>query len=329
MVAERAGVSVATVSYVLNNTRYVSPKLRDRINKAIEELNYHPDMIARSMVKKESRMLTIIANNLSNSMYGEIIMEFEKAAMAKGYFTNICSGYLNLQQYLGMIIARRIDGLYFASVPRKVQQADIDQLLGNGIRVACGNYLLPDEKRVSRIDMDYDDGLRQVVMHLKALRHDNIAYVNGFSRDDASDLRYRAFLRAMDEFYPGKQVHTVFGSGPDQMTEVEGYPLAMELLKTWPDTTAIVCTSDLLAYGVINAVRESGRRIPEDVSIVGVEDLNTSRFINPPLTTLTFNRTQFSETIVNLLTREGAPGSELIPMRLVVRSSTGPSRASC
>ena len=95
MVAERAGVSVATVSYVLNNTRYVSPKLRDRINKAIEELNYHPDMIARSMVKKESRMLTIIANNLSNSMYGEIIMEFEKAAMAKGYFTNICSGYLN------------------------------------------------------------------------------------------------------------------------------------------------------------------------------------------------------------------------------------------
>ena len=166
-------------------------------------------------------------------------------------------------------------------------------------------------------------------MHLKALRHDNIAYVNGFSRDDASDLRYRAFLRAMDEFYPGKQVHTVFGSGPDQMTEVEGYPLAMELLKTWPDTTAIVCTSDLLAYGVINAVRESGRRIPEDVSIVGVEDLNTSRFINPPLTTLTFNRTQFSETIVNLLTREGAPGSELIPMRLVVRSSTGPSRGSC
>lgn len=99
-VAQKAGVSISTVSYVLNKSRYVSPKLTKRVKDAIDALGYTPDMAARSMVTQKSQMLTIIANDLANSMYGEIVMAIERAAVARGYFINICSGQLPLKEYI-------------------------------------------------------------------------------------------------------------------------------------------------------------------------------------------------------------------------------------
>ena len=154
-VAKKAGVSVSTVSYVLNTSRYVSPKLTQKVMDAVEELGYAPDMAARSMVTKRSRILTIIANDLTNSMYGEIVMAIEREAVKRGYFINICSGQLPLKEYVKTMIGRRIDGVYFASVPGKVSVEDIEQLLDNDIAIACGNYLLPDEKRVNRVEVNY------------------------------------------------------------------------------------------------------------------------------------------------------------------------------
>ena len=325
MVAKRAGVSVSSVSYILNDTRYVSPKLKEKVYKAIEELNYYPDMVARSMVTKESKMLTIIANNLLNSMYGEIIMEFEKAAMEKGYFVNICSGLFSLKQYVGMMLARRIDGLYYASLPEKVEPSDINNLLNNDVSIVCGNYLLPHEDRVNRVDIDYYGGMELAIEHLVGLKHKNIVYLNGFQQDFEMDVKGKAFLEIMKSRYGQEEPKVIYGFGTDKLTDIEGKILLNTLLQKYPDTTAIICYSDLMAYGVLQELHRMRISVPEDISVIGIENLNTSQFTYPPLTSLSFERSEFSKKVVdimieNIKTKKIKSG--LVPMNLCVREST-------
>ena len=197
MVARKAGVSVSTVSYVLNTSRYVSPKLTEKVMAAVEELGYTPDMAARSMVKKRSQILTIIANDLTNSMYGELLMAIEHEAVQRGYFINMCSGQLPLKEYIKSMIGRRVDGVFFASVPDKVTETDINQMLSNDIVVACGNYILPGEKRINRVEVDYDSGIKQAVQHLIGLGHKEIVYLNGLREGEGIDLKCKA-MKATD-----------------------------------------------------------------------------------------------------------------------------------
>ena len=284
-VAKKAGVSVSTVSYVLNTSRYVSPKLTQKVMDAVEELGYAPDMAARSMVTKRSRILTIIANDLTNSMYGEIVMAIEREAVKRGYFINICSGQLPLKEYVKTMIGRRIDGVYFASVPGKVSVEDIEQLLDNDIAIACGNYLLPDEKRNAFIE----------------------------------------FMKEQGEEEPS----VLYGFGADSLTDKEGRLLAQQLVRKYPDATAVICYSDLMAYGVLQQLRAFGFRVPQDISVVGIENNITSNFTNPPLTSLSFDRNEFARAIVECLLGEiegGQLSRRLVKMQLCVRESTAKPR---
>lgn len=323
-VAKKAGVSVSTVSYVLNTSRYVSPKLTQKVMDAVEELGYAPDMAARSMVTKRSRILTIIANDLTNSMYGEIVMAIEREAVKRGYFINICSGQLPLKEYVKTMIGRRIDGVYFASVPGKVSVEDIEQLLDNDIAIACGNYLLPDEKRVNRVEVNYGGGIKQAVKHLIGLGHKKIVYLDGFEKDYVPDEKRNAFIEFMKE--QGEEEPSVlYGFGADSLTDKEGRLLAQQLVRKYPDATAVICYSDLMAYGVLQQLRAFGFRVPQDISVVGIENNITSNFTNPPLTSLSFDRNEFARAIVECLLGEiegGQLSRRLVKMQLCVREST-------
>lgn len=323
-VAQKAGVSISTVSYVLNKSRYVSPKLTKRVKDAIDALGYTPDMAARSMVTQKSQMLTIIANDLANSMYGEIVMAIERAAVARGYFINICSGQLPLKEYIRTMIGRRIDGVFFASVPGKVEVRDIDNLIENNVAIVCGNYLLPQENRVSRVDIDYEGGMKQAITHLKGLGHKNIAYIDGFVKDYELDEKRNSFLRYMKEMGETKP-RLVYGFGPEKLTDVEGRLLAQQLIRKFPDTTAVICYSDLMAYGVLQQLHSFGFRVPEEISVVGIENNITSNFTNPPLTSLSFDRNEFAIEVIDALIRqieEGELTQKRVQMQLCVRDST-------
>ncbi len=323
MVAERAGVSLPMVSYVINNSHPVSEKTKKKVLQAIEELNYVPDAAAQSMVTKHSKSFMVVSNSITNPMYGEIILEFEKTAFSYGYSTLICSGYLDLGKYVPSIVAKRVEGLYFASVPGKVKQCDIDYLIENKIKICCGNYLLPNENRVNRIDLDYDDGMRQIVEYLVRLGHKKIIYANGFNEDYELDVRRDAFIRYALE--GKKQDGRIFyGNNLGNMNVSEGYELGKKILSSGVKFDACVCVSDMFAYGVMKAFREGGLRIPEDVSVVGFENLTFSEIISPRLTSVSFSRAEFSSTLVRQLIgslKSDTISKELIPVEICERDS--------
>lgn len=329
-VARHARLSVATVSYVLNNSRGVSKKSREKVLAAVKQLNYHPDMAARTMVMNESRMITVIANDLSNSMYGEIIIEIEKAAMRKGYFVTICSGSLALSEYLNIILARRIDAVFIASIPSKVSSNDIKAFIDNGVRVICGNYLLGDSKNIHRLDVDYRNGIKLALEYLKAHGHTKISYLNGFRENYELDERFHAFCEVMSELFPSEPLRVVFNpEGPEMMMETEGAVIAEQMLKIYPETTAVLCSSDFIAFGALNCFLERGIKVPEDISVIGMENTIIGKFSNPPLTSVSFSREEFGKKVVDIVVKSGVSEdvqSEHVEMEICERKSVGAPR---
>lgn len=324
MVAERAGVSLPMVSYVINNSRPVSPKTRQKILQAIDELNYTPDVAAQSMVTKRSKCFTIISNHMTNPMYGEIILEFEKAAFSAGYSTNICGGELELRQYMPTLVARRIDGLYFSSIPSKVTQADINFLIENGVVICCGNYLLPNETRVNRLDVDYEQGMKKALAYLKKTGHKKVIYANGFSKGYPLDIRYESYQKYAAEFGFETGNTVFYGKGPQEMNNPEGYELGKQIIASGIEFDACVCTSDMFAYGVMQAFKEGGISIPDDVSVISFENLLFSDLITPKLTSVSFDRVEFANVLLQQLiesVRFGTVTKKMISMEVFVRDS--------
>ena len=323
MVAKKAGVSVSTVSYVLNSSRYVSPKITKKVLDAVHDLDYSPDMAARSMVTKRSQILTIVANDLSNSMYAELVMAIEREAVKCGYFINIFSGQLPLGEYIKYMTARRVDGMFFSSVPDKATREDIQKLLSNDIAIASGNYLFADEPNISRVDVDYKSGMKQAVDHLVSLGHKKIAYLNGL-KQGKNEAKEQGFV----EFMKGKGLdpsRIVYGFGENFLTEKEGRILTDEILKKFPDTTAIICYSDTMAYGVLQQLQVLGYKVPEDFSVIGIENHVTSNFTNPPLTSMSLDREEFAREVINALIKKiekNEHSEAYVKMQLCVREST-------
>jgi DNA-binding LacI/PurR family transcriptional regulator len=326
MVAQRAGVSHATVSYVLNKSKYVSPELTKRVEAAVKELNYVPDIIARSMHKKESKMLCVIANGLTNSMYGEIVMEFEKEAVKRGFATNVGSGVCDLSVYVETILSRRIDGVFFTSSPKLVAKKDVDILFKNNVAVTFCNHILPEEERVNRLDLDYRNGMEQAVDYLLSLGHKNIGYLNGLPENYTPDVKCETFKKAAAEKLGRKNPPIVFNDFSETFNDAEGYVLMERLLQKDKSVTAVICVSDMVAYGAVKCLKDKGISVPGDISIVGFENLTISNFIDPPLTSLSFDRNKFAEAGVESLLntiQNNTYTKTLLPMELVIRKSAG------
>ncbi len=324
MVAEEAGVSLPMVSYVVNNTRPVSDKTKKKILAAIEKLNYVPDLAAQSMVKQKSKLLTIVANNITNPMYGELIVEFEKEAFKRGYSTNICTGFLELREYIGAIVARHVDGLYFASNPINVREQDLEYLTTNDVKIACGNYLLPSVTNVNRFDLDYADGMRQAIEYLVQTGHKKIIYANGFEKTYEFDERCKAYKKYIKELSPTSGEIIFYGYGPKAMNDSEGYKVGQEIARSGLEFDAVICTSDMFAYGVLQALQQNGVSVPERASVIGFENLSISEFCYPRLSSVTFDRQLFAAKLVTSLIetiQHGTVSSELIPMSLFLRDS--------
>ena len=197
-VAKLAGVSTATVSYVLNGSRNMSEKTQKRVLDAVEQLNYKPDMVARSMSTNETMQLSLMVNDITNPFFSEIILGFETAAMEKGYFVNVCTGQKDINSYFDNYIARRIDGVYIAAVPYRFDMKRLYALAANGIKVVVSGNAEADLKKVSSIEIDYVDGMNRAMDHLYRLGHRRIAYISGLSRKHRFDKRVETYLAAVD-----------------------------------------------------------------------------------------------------------------------------------
>lgn len=323
-VAKRAGVSTATVSRVLNNIDVVKDATRARVMRAVAELNYQPNLHARSLAGGKSRTLGIVVSNMENPFFFDIFNAVDAEAQAHGYDVVIANtGYKSelLMRSVRLMIGRRVAGL--AAVVSEMAPQMIAEINASKIRTVFYDVGTAS-KTISNIRVNYRRGIEQVVDHLYALRHRRIAYIGHHSALGPTSERERSFIDVLS-----RHSGTACRVATDQDGLQGGYDAAREVLASGFDATAFVCVNDFMAAGALRAIRESGRRVPRDISVTGFDNIKLSEFCSPPLTTVDIPRDSVGQMIFRtLVPDEGAgrsPGRDIvIDPELIVRESTGP-----
>jgi DNA-binding LacI/PurR family transcriptional regulator len=325
-VAKKAGVSSATVSRVLNNPSAVKNSTRARVLRAARDLNYHPNLHARSLARGHSRTLGIILSNMENPFFFDIFNTLESLARGRGYEAVVANtGYRSEQlvSSIQLMIGWRVAGL--AVIVSEMDDHLIQTIIDS--RVPCVFYDVgKPAQTITNVRVDYRQAVNKTVEYLHSLGHSRIAFVGHHAALGPINERRTAFLEAVARFAPGAQTHVTEGAdGLDG-----GRQAAHEILASGFDPTAIVCVNDFMAVGVLRELRAKGVRVPKDISVTGFDNIGLSEFCSPPLTTVHIPRDQIGRTIFEFLVPDArhprSKGREVvISPELVVRESTGPA----
>jgi LacI family transcriptional regulator len=330
-VAHRAGVSKSTVSHVINQTRIVSLDTRDRVLQAINALDYRPSGIARSLVSQRTKTAGLLISDVGNPFYHDVIMGVEEVALAHGYSIFLCNtGYDSARgmKFIQSLIERSVDGVLFMSSSMQIEM--VDDLINRHIHPVVldwGGAQVQD--LAATITIDFSIGLCQAVKHLVDLDHRRIAYVSGPLDFWTSRFRRDAFFAALElNGLDPAQVFVTQGN-----LRIEGGRRALdELIHATPRPTAVVAANDLTALGILWAARNHGLNIPNDLSIIGLDDIDLVSRVTPPLTTIALPRFEIGklamETLLAMVDDRASNTRQVVPTRLVVRSSTARSVSS-
>jgi len=325
-VASRAGVSIATVSRAVNRIPTVDPELARRVWKAIDEVGYLPNTQARALVSGRSRMLGLIVSEITNPFFPELVQEFENLAVAQGYEVMIGSTNYDptrTESLIRRMLQRNVDGV--AVMTFGIEEDLVQKLVEREfplVFVDAG----PALPNIRLVKVNYGEGIRQAVQHLAALGHRSIAFISGPLRLRSATARRDAYLKSMTEL--GLIVP------PEHLVEgdhtMEGGIGAMErLIQLAELPTAVLCSNDMTAIGVLHALFRTTHNVPRDISVVGFDDIHLSQFMLPPLTTVQMSCKDLATAAVEALRAgverdhpKAAKTEWQVPTRLVVRQST-------
>ncbi|MFN2532815.1 MAG: LacI family DNA-binding transcriptional regulator [Pyrinomonadaceae bacterium] len=330
-VAREAGVSTATVSHVLNKTRFVSEETRLKVVRAIERCNYYPNAHARSLASGRSHTIGLLVSDISNPFFPELAKSVEDVAFERGYDVILLNTKYDAQRtshYVRRLIERQVAGV--ALMTSELDFAVIDELASKHVSVVFLDLGTAGE-RMSNLAVDYAMGITEAVRHLVQLGHKSIAYLGGPNRLRSAAKRLEAFRNALAQVLPNVEPFGIF-EGDFQLDG--GRRIAREILSGGtPLPTAIITANDMMALGVMQECRAAGVSIPRDVSIVGFDDIAFASLAYPQLTTVCLPRLELGRRAVEalLMTIEEPEhqGVELrIPTYLVKRSSVGRARNS-
>ncbi len=325
-VARHAAVSVATVSRVINEQGPVRDETRQRIRRAIRRLRYAPHGAAKSLITRRTHTLAVLLPDLFGEFFSELIRGIDLAARQGGYHLLVSGSHGSRAEMEAMLraIHGRVDGLIALS-PDLPERA-FDENLPPGFPVVLLNG--GGRRAASRsIRVDNYGGAVSMVRHLIRLGHRALAFVTGPpSNHDAAERR-RGFRDAVRR-KPGLTAREV----PGDFLEEAGYRAAPRILDARPRPTAVFAANDAMAIGLLCAFQERGIRVPQEIAVVGFDDIPTSRFITPALTTVRVPiaelGTRATARLLHAL-REGersAGPPEILPTALVVRASCGPPK---
>ena len=328
-VAERAGVSTATVSRVLAGIGNPKPETAAAVMAAVEELGYRPSGVARSLRMRRTRTLGLIVTDIQNPFFPELVQAADSAARSLDYSIILGSAAYDehrAMHYLDLMVDRRVDGLIIASS----QLSDESwEWLGNAPLPVVVVNAEPSGLPVPVITSDNVGGTRLAVEHLVGLGHRRLAYVRGYEGFTADLPRVEGFRKACaDAGIPASNVVEVRGDG-----QFEGGERAVaQLLAQGCDMTAVVCHNDVTAIGAMRAIRASGRRVPQHISVVGCDDIAAASWVVPSLTTVAQQKAEMGRMAVERIAaalddpeNTGEAETIRIPMILRIRESTGPA----
>jgi DNA-binding LacI/PurR family transcriptional regulator len=326
-VAARAGVSRQTVSRVINNKAEISDATRDRVLVAIEELGYRPNAAARSMVMGRTCTLGCISPSLTDYTFANIIDSAQAAARRLGYFilTGSAPTVEDVEPLLEEMLHRQVDGLMVLNPRADERYRYFLPLIEKGMAVLYLNST-PQGESVSSIHCDDRRGGYEATRYLIDMGHTAIATIQGPDNEEASADRLVGFHQALTEADLGcARGCEVRGD----WSATSGYEATRRLLAATRPFSAIFAQNDQMAIGAIRALREVGRRIPDDVSVVGFDDIPLASYFDPPLTTLQQPMQETGKQAALLLVETiqnptRAPEQVSLPARLIERASCAP-----
>lgn len=328
-VALRAKVSIATVSRTINGVPTVDKELAARVWKAVKHLNYYPDTQARGLVSGKSKLFGLLISEITNPFFPELIQGFEDIAVRHGYDVLISSTShdpARMKICIRRLLERKVEGV--AVMTFGIEAPLLDELAQRSIPMVFVDVLI-DNPLSTTLVVDYKSGITQAVEHLRSLGHRLVGFVSGPLQQRSASLRKEALQAAVQELemecrseWLIEGDHTLEGGmrAVDQMLTID------------PQPTAILCSNDMTAIGVLRVLAKNGIRVPEDVSVIGFDNIHLAEFVHPSLTTIQMSRKDLAtaafEALQSAVSPTGTdvvrerPRSIAIPTLLVVRQST-------
>jgi DNA-binding LacI/PurR family transcriptional regulator len=326
-VARRAGVSRATVSRVVNGSTTVAVQIRDAVNQAVEELGYVPNQAARSLVTQRTESIALILPETASRVFSDDLffpavirgVSTELEAADKQLVLMMAGSAASHDRVERYAQAGHVDGVMFASMH------GADPLPGSlarlGIPVVCsGRPMSRTEFEVPYVDVDHLGGVAQAVQHLLGKGRRRIATIAGPQDMVAGVDRLNGYRAALAE--AGLAEHIAVGD----FTRESGVRAMKRLLADDPELDAVFVASDMMAHGALQALKDNGRRVPEEVSVIGFDDFEISRYSDPPLTTVRqpivdIGRTMARQMLGLVNRKLDVPREVVLPTELVVRAS--------
>lgn len=327
-IAREAGVSTATVSHVINKTKYVSDPTRDRVQKAIKKFNYHPNAHAQMLALGRSKIIGLLVSDISNPFFPEIIKSVEAGVIAGGY--NLFLLNTNYETDRTIEYVQRLNQMKVAGIILMISEFDeaiVTEAKRKKTSIVFHDLGVVGEK-MSKVSLDYAVGVDEAVRHLVSLGHTKIAHIAGSHEIHSAGIRRQAFAESMKMHLPNEAESMVY-EGDFRFDG--GRQAASQLLKGKMLPTAVIVANDLMALGAMQEFKRAGLRIPQDLSIVGFDDISFASLSEPALTTVCSPRvdigTRAVEALLLTVDKPHQQGVEIsIPTYLIVRNSTAPPR---
>ncbi len=324
-VAKEAGVSIGTVSRVVNNSGPVNELTKAKVQEAVKKLGYRPHTVARSLRTGQTHIIGLVVPSLKDPYFADLASTLEAEFDARDYTINISSigdSEDSSERLEDMINQRRTDGILMCTTQNNYK------LLNNVLTEHSTPIILLDAVRgfsnLSSISVDNLYGMNAAIEHLKSKSHTKIGYMTGNDADCAGEDRMLAFKQAMKDNGLEVKSEWIVSAAP---TTEGGYQGGLEFAKMSDRPSAIICFSDLMAYGLLRAAADKGLSIPGDLAVVGCDDTFLSAYTTPALTTVAYSVTEVAKTACELIlsrikTKDNSIKQISIKPSLVVRKTS-------
>lgn len=281
-VAEKAGVSRSTVSRVLTNSGRVDPETKQKVLAAMKELNYQPSQVARNLRRKETNLIAVLIPCISNPFFGSLVQGMEEVAVKKGYHVILCNtgeDPVRQMEYLQMLERKQVDGVILTSLRNPL--GEVRSYLQHGPIVLASEYV--EDNSLPAVVIDNIKAAERVTEHLILKGHKRIGFINGPEHIILCRDRQKGYIQMMENYEISVSHDLITCS---DFTIEGGFACAKQLLALEEKPSAIFAANDEMAVGVIQAVQEQGLRVPQDVAVVGFDNVQVSKVVQPNLTTI-------------------------------------------
>ena len=344
-IARMCHVGVSTVSRALNNQSDINPNTRARILEVVKETGFVPNSTARLLKQSETNSIALLVKGITNPAFSGMLQIMEEQAEEKGYaaiLRHVGPTEDEVPVALSLVKERKLKGIVFLGGNFTHEEQELQQLgvpfvfatIGEDSEETAASKGRHDNGKVGYANIAVDDvkASCDAVEYLIRLGHRRIGMIaEGLGMPSVGQLRYRGYCRALEAagITHREEDVTVAAEGIEHFSLSNGYKAAQRLMEKSPDLTAIFCVSDVLAFGACRAILDAGKRIPEDMSVMGFDGIEMGSYVNPRLSTM---RQPFEEiaasamkSLFGMLEDGAAPCDDIMEAQLVERESTGPA----